>query len=131
MTIHGWPDDDWDILVSETRRYLIERARLKRSTSYTELNATLKERTGLACFDFARAEDRATMGHLLGRVSRDAVSEGKPMLSSIVIYLNENDAGSGFYKLAEELALLDTGSSADAKLDFWVQQMNLVHRDFG
>ncbi len=131
MTIHGWPDDDWDTLVSETRRFLIERAKLERSTSYTELNATLKERTGLACFDFARAEDRANMGHLVGEVSRNAVGAGYPMLSAIVIYLNENDAGSGFYQLAQDLGLLKVSPSAQAKLEFWVEQVKSVYRDFG
>jgi hypothetical protein len=131
MTIHGWPDEEWRALVDETRRFLLERARLERSTSYTELNATLKERTGRACFDFARAEDRANMGHLLGEVSKDAVAAGQPMLSAIVIYLNENDAGSGFYQLAQDLGLLSASPSATAKLEFWVDQVKSVYREFG
>ncbi len=44
---------------------MVERTRLETLRSYTELDATFKRRTGLPGFDFARADERAAMGHLL------------------------------------------------------------------
>jgi len=40
-----------------SEKFLLERARLQKLTSYTELNATLVRRTGLPGFDFSRAVD--------------------------------------------------------------------------
>ena len=62
------PSDEgvWDQLADAGLAFLVERARLGKLTSYTELNATLERRTGLSGFDFGRADERAAMGHLLG-----------------------------------------------------------------
>jgi hypothetical protein len=46
------------------------------------------------------------------------------MLSALAIYLNENDAGSGFYTLATSLGLLRPGASRDEKTAFWIGQVN-------
>jgi hypothetical protein len=37
----------------------------------------------------------------------------------------------GFYQLAHHLGLLPKKASADAKLEFWINQVNLVHARFG
>jgi hypothetical protein len=44
--------------------FVIERARLGRVTSYTELNAALLQRVGLPGFDFQRADKRGAGRHL-------------------------------------------------------------------
>jgi hypothetical protein len=63
--LYGRDDLVWDQLADAGLAFLIERARLGKLTSYTELNATLVSRTGLPGFDFSRADERAAMGHLL------------------------------------------------------------------
>jgi hypothetical protein len=49
------------------RQELVERARLERVTSYTEMNTVVAQRTGIRKFDFDQESDRAAMGHLLPR----------------------------------------------------------------
>jgi hypothetical protein len=121
----------WDELAAAGEAFLIERARLARLTSYTELNATLTRRTGLAGFDFNRQDERAAMGHLLGLiVERNRPATGL-MISALVTYLDANDAGPGFYALAQQLGDLARGTSASAKFDFWVGQVKSVHQHYG
>jgi len=46
------------------------------------------------------------------------------MISALVIYLDGNDAGTGFYKLAQDLGELPPGTlSAHVKEQFWVSQL--------
>ena len=68
--IYGRLEDEWNVLANACEEFLLERARYKFLTSYTELNAVLIRRTGLPGFDFNLAHDRAAMGHLLGMVGR-------------------------------------------------------------
>jgi hypothetical protein len=65
VVMYGRSEEDWDQLADAGLAFLVERARLAKLTSYTELNATLERRTGLPGFDFGRADERAAMGHLL------------------------------------------------------------------
>jgi hypothetical protein len=129
--VYGRSDDEWDELVRSTTTFLIERAQLRQMTSYTELNTVLVRRTGLSQFDFERADDRAAMGHLLGLVVDSTLPESGFMLSALVRYLNANDAGTGFYKLAAERGLLQTRATPDQKLAFWVQQVSQIHDRYG
>jgi hypothetical protein len=130
MSLYGRDDQDWDHLVRVGRDFLIERARLRRVTSYTELNATLVRRTGMMGFDFDHPDERAAMGHLLGLiVERDFPTTGL-MLSALVHYLDVNNAGPGFYHLATQLGLLPPNASARQKEQFWIQQVNAVHNHY-
>ena len=103
MTGYGRGDDEWDRLAETGLAFLIERARLKKMTTYTELNATLCRRTGLRGFDFEQEKERAAMGHLLGLIVDRNHPTTTLMISALVQYLNANDAGPGFYALAVEL----------------------------
>ena len=125
----GRDQADWDLLAEAGETFLIERARLGRLTSYTELNATLERRTGLRGFDFELQAERAAMGHLLGLI---VVERNRPvtglMISALVVYLAGNDAGSGFYKLAQDLGELPPGAlSARVKEEFWVGQVKALY----
>lgn len=124
---YGRSSDEWTRLAESATAFLIERARLRKVTSYTELNATLMHRTGLRGFDFDRQDERAAMGHLLGLVVEDNYPETHLMLSALVHYLDSNDAGPGFYALAQELGLLPRHASADTKWEFWLGQVSAVH----
>lgn len=123
MAMYSRDEDDWKQLTDAGLEFLIERARLKKLTSYTELNATLERRTGLPGFDFARADERAAMGHLLYLIVERNRPTTKLMISALVTYLDANDAGTGFYSFAQDLGLLPPKSTAQAKLDFWVGQV--------
>ncbi|MGK5450400.1 MULTISPECIES: hypothetical protein [Streptomyces] len=135
MPGYGRADSEWDVLVEAGREFLVERAKLGKLTSYTELNVTLARRTGCRAFDFERADERAAMGHLLGLiVGRDreiAPSNPPVMLSALVNYLGANDAGPGFYQLAKELQLLPMSASADEKFDFWIKQVKRLYKRHG
>lgn len=125
----GRHEADWDLLAEAGEAFLIERARLGRLTSYTELNAVLERRTGLRRFDFELQAERTAMGHLLGLI---VVERNRPttglMISALVIYLDGNDAGSGFYKLAQDLGKLPPGAlSARTKEEFWVGQVKALY----
>lgn len=127
MALYGRDDQEWDQLTEAGLRFLIERAQLRKITSYTELNAVLERRTGLRRFDFQRADERAAMGHLLWLiVERNRPTTGL-MISALVNYLDGNDAGSGFYKLAADLGLLKAGASPQAREEFWIKQINALY----
>jgi hypothetical protein len=126
-TSYGRSDDDWEILVQAGLGYLEEQARLERTTSYTEMNTVLARRTGLRPFDFTLENERTAMGHPLYLiVERDRPLSGH-MISAIVIYLNENDAGSGFYRLAEHYGVLSPNANEIQRMAFWTSEVSAIH----
>jgi len=125
--MYGRDEAQWDRLAETGLEFLVERARLRKLTSYTELNAALVHRTGLPGFDFGRADERAALGHLLYLIiERNRPSSGL-MISALVTYLDANDAGPGFYAYAQDLGLLARNASAQAKLEFWAGQVRKLH----
>lgn len=127
MTIYGRDELEWDQLASAGLDFLVETARLGKLTSYTELNATLMQRTGLPGFDFSRADERAAMGHLLYLIVQLNHPITNLMISALVSYLGGNDAGTGFYVLATDLGVLSRRASSQQRLDFWVAQVKALH----
>jgi hypothetical protein len=127
LSRYGRSSNEWARLAESATAFLIERAKLRKVTSYTELNATLVRRTELRGFDFDRQDERAAMGHLLGLVVQDNYPETRLMLSALVHYLDSNDAGPGFYALAQEYELLPRGASKATKETFWVGQVSAIH----
>jgi hypothetical protein len=126
-THYGRSEEEWERLTDEGLAFLIERARLGKVTSYTELNTTLARRTGLRSFDFERADERAAMGYLLGLIVERNRPTTELMISALVHYLDQNDAGPGFYLLAQRLGYLPPKPSATAKGEFWIGQVNALH----
>jgi hypothetical protein len=124
---YGRDEETWEQLIVAGLGFLEERARLQRQTSYTELNATLTRRTGYPSFNFEEAAERAAMGYLLGRIVERNIALTGVMISALVQYLGENDAGPGFYTLAMELGLLARNADSDRKLGFWIEQLNRVY----
>ena len=130
MSLFGRDELSWDEMAEAGEAFLVERARLARLTSYTELNATLVRRTGLPGFDFSRQDERAAMGHLLGLIVERSRPVAGLMISALVTYLDANDAGPGFYALAQQLGDLPRGASAGARFDFWVSQVKALHHHY-
>src|ERR1044072_7729598 len=99
---HGRDDAEWTRLAAAGKRFLVERAEMRRTTSYTEFNVALVNRTGVAGFDFDLEAERAAIGRLLEQISEEAFAETEGLLiSALVQYLDANDAGPGFYTLAK------------------------------
>jgi hypothetical protein len=73
--IYGRDGESWDQLTDAGLAFLIERARLGKLTSYTELNAILQRRTGLTGFDFGRADERAARARAIA-AAQVAVANG-------------------------------------------------------
>ena len=104
-TRYGRTHKEWRELIDAGRQFVVEQARLGRMTTYTELNTVLRQRTSVRTFDFDLDSERAAMGELLGEIVQlERPNFEGHMISAIVIYLNENDAGGGFYALAEQRA---------------------------
>ena len=72
------------------------------------------------------------MGHLLFRVVDSAWQETdqKLMLSALVIYIDANDAGPGFYSLAADLGLLSRQATRSEREAFWTQQVSTIHERY-
>ena len=125
---------DWDKLTGVGAEFLKERAHLQRMTTYTELNATLVARTGIHPFDFELENERAAMGHLLGLIVDHNLAEmpaalpldKRFLISALVEYLNENDAGPGFYALAKDKQMLRRNASRTEMWEFWLRQVELA-----
>lgn len=72
---YGRSDEEWTDLVKAGKAFLVERAVMRRTTSYTEFNASLVNRTGFVGFNFDLDHDRAAIGELLGQISESTVTE--------------------------------------------------------
>lgn len=130
MESYGRTQDEWARLVEAGKRFLIERARMRRTTSYTEFNAALVNRTSTSGFDFSLDTDRRAVGSLLGDISEDAAEEtGGLLLSALVQYLDANDAGPGFYALARAKGLPVPKNASDRQL-FWAGHVDNLHRRY-
>lgn len=70
------------------------------------------------------------MGAVLGEVATSQLTEAGALVSAIVVYLGQNDAGPGFFKLASALSLLAPKSSAEQKLVFWADQVKRIHEHY-
>jgi hypothetical protein len=79
-----------------------------------------------AAIDFDLDTERAAMGHLLGLAVDEEYEATGLMLSAIVLDLNENDAGPGFFTKATELGLLATNATRDEREQFWLDQVRAV-----
>ena len=123
---YGRDEEEWDNLEEAGLGFLRERASLERVTSYAEANAVLGQRTGHRRFDFDQKSERAAMGHLLGRISNREFRRADVLISAIVNYLDANDAGLGFYKLAQDKGLLLRGQSRTRQWEFWATHVGEV-----
>jgi len=119
-------DDEWDGIVIDTQAFLEDQARLRRVTSYTDVNTALAA-AGHKPFDFSTQRDRSAVGAVLGDVVNRTIGDTGVMLSAIVTYIDRNDAGPGFYSLAVQLGELPSTATQDDKLVFWSSQVGKVH----
>jgi hypothetical protein len=131
--LYGRAEVEWAALETAGWDFMIGRAPQPYPvTTYTEMNAVLAHRTGQPPWNFDLQADRAAMGVLLGRLTDRSFAETKDhlgglMISSLCMYLDQNDVGQGFFVKAAELGLIPSEHmSKDAKDTFWIRQMNGV-----
>ena len=128
--LYGRSGEEWATLADVVKAFLLERAALRQTTSYTELNVVLSQRTQFTGFDFALDRERAALGELLGQVSENAADEtGGLLISALVQYLNANDAGPGFYSLARSRGLPVPSRPDDRQL-FWASHVHALHERY-
>ena len=70
------------------------------------------------------------MGYLLGRILElDRPTSGR-MITAVVNYLDQNDAGPGFYRIAQEYGLLRKNASEQDKFEFWAREVTAVYEHY-
>jgi hypothetical protein len=129
-TYYGRSAGDWTALEETGLAFLRDVAHRNRVTSYTEFNTVLAQRTGVRPFDFDREDERAAMGQLLLRITDREFDTTGLLLSAIVLHLNENDAGPGFYGMAKDKGLLPRSATRDESFEFWANQVTLLHAQY-
>jgi hypothetical protein len=113
----GHPQSDWDAAKGEARDAMIIALRSTRGTiTYGELVRQVNA---------IRFEPDAHIFHeLLGQISRREDSEGRGMLSVVVVHQGgDGRPGPGFFRLAQEL-----GRDVHNREMFWVAEVGLVRR---
>lgn len=115
MPKYGFDDAVWDTAKEETKKLLIERAKLRGMIPYSELVRQIRSIT-------VEAHDQRLF-HLLGEISKEEHSEGRGMLSVIVVHRHgDMQPGPGFFELAKEL-----GKDTTDILVCWVEELRKVH----
>jgi len=99
------------------RERLIQAARVGEFVHYGELAKMLG-------IDMDNPHFGAQVGRVLGQISEDEVAAGRPMLSAIVVSKDDMLPGKGFYKLGQELHLVQPGED---EIGFAIRQIRRVH----
>jgi hypothetical protein len=131
---YGRTEDEWQQLEQAGWDFLKEKAAERRGDTahdptvpYNIANAELAARTGQPAFDFNQQVGRSAMGYLLGRISRNCSwPVSKLLISALVRYQDEADAGPGFFNLARELGLIHGSLSDLERLEFWLRHVRQV-----
>lgn len=91
-------------------------ARRGQVTRYSEIAPLLD-------LDMADAEDRSQISVLLDEISRHEHELGHPLLSAVVIHMDDNIPGNGFFTLASQLGLFRSGD----RFIYFVEELRRVH----
>jgi hypothetical protein len=132
--MYGRTEDEWQELEQAGWDFLREKAAERRgdathdpTVSYSDANEELAARTGQPAFDFGQQAGRTAMGHLLGRISRNrSWPVSQLLISALVRYQNEADAGPGFFSLALEVGLIHGPLPELERLEFWLRHIRQV-----
>jgi hypothetical protein len=100
---------------------LLELARGERLTTYSDI-------APLAGLSMSDERDRERMSELLGEILRHEVTQGRPLLTAIVVHRgDDNNPGEGFFTIATELGRFSGSRDPLARLEFWVRQIQEVN----
>jgi hypothetical protein len=112
---HGFAQSDWDAAKEEARVIMIRRARARSTISYSELVSQIRS---------IRLDPHdARLDHFLGQISSEEDSEGRGMLTVLVVHKSGDlEPGRGFYELAGSL---DRDVSDRERC--WAEELKLVY----
>lgn len=75
---------------------------------------------------------RNKIAKLLGEIAIHEHSEGRPMLTALVVHKgNDNNPGEGFFAIAKELGYFDGSRDKITRVIFWSNQVTQVHNLWG
>lgn len=81
----------------------------------------------LVGIDLSHQSGPGEIGRLLGEISEDEHRVGRPLLSSIVVRAGfgqgQGTPGSGYYKMAREQRVLNSGEDEEA---FWMREVERI-----
>lgn len=72
--------------------------------------------------DMREPGDRAEIGRLLDQISEGEHANGRPLLSAVVIHVQDNMPGNGFFAMARRVGRFAGGD----ELQFWLAEINAV-----
>ncbi len=121
--MYGRTEEDWQRLEDAGWEFLKEKAAERPgdvahdpTVSYSDANDELAARTGQPRFDFDQRAGPATMGYLLGRISRNrSWPTARLLISALVRYQDKADAGPGFFSLSPSWSGSNSGCSTYAR----------------
>lgn len=87
---------------------------------------TYGEIAPLANLNMENPDDRNKIAHILGEISTFENTQGRPMLSALVVLAEYQYPGDGFFKLARELGLYH-GHKDLENMEFFVQEAKKVY----
>lgn len=104
---------------------LLELARQGRATITTYSEIAL-----LIGLSMENEVDRDTMSNILFEIAQHEQTEGRPMLTSLVVHRGgDNNPGEGFFALATDYNKYNGSRDQVDRLQFWVQEVQEV-QDF-
>ncbi len=132
--MYGRSEHEWQDLEQTGWTFLKEKAAERRgdaahdpTVSYSNANEELAARTGQPAFDFGQQAGRTAMGYVLGRISRNSSwPVSRLLISALVRYQGQADAGPGFFNLAREMGLIRGPLSDLERLEFWLHHVRQV-----
>lgn len=77
----------------------------------------------IAGLDMENPDDRNTLGAILDEINNNEHTNGRPMISAVVIRADRNIPGEGFFTCARNLGLY----SGNNDLRFWLEELRRVH----
>ena len=90
------------------REILINVTKQRSVIFYSVLNKMLSDNSIIE-LDLEYIDDRNTISDILDEINCDESSEGRPMLSVVVVKIGDYIPGDGFFKLARELGKQQKG----------------------
>jgi len=104
---------------------LVELARARQLTTYSDI-------APLAGLSMDVEQDRERISQLLGEIAIHEASEGRPMLTAIVVHRgSDNNPGEGFFAITTQLGFFNGSRQQLPRLEFWVRQVQLVNEHWG
>ena len=91
-------------------------ARAQGQVAYSEI-------APLAQLDMESPADRNQLSDILGEISLFEHKNGRPLLSVVVLYRDDNMPGQGFFRLARELGVY----AGKDDIAFFVRELKRVH----